>query len=170
MGGREIEILAGLELNDRGDRAVDADRVSRAIEAVASLKMIIPPLVPGVGPFPRAGSLSSKPAPAASEHMALAHLYAAMLADTSLDLIGSSDTLLIEGRFASAPVFIQALAGLRPGMRILVGADEDGITRGALNLGGVPQPKRASLRRVPPLAIDLAQYRAQWREAAERGH
>ena len=45
---------------------------------------------------------------------ALAHLYAALVADVSLDLIGSRDTLLVDGRFAHAPVFVQALATLRP--------------------------------------------------------
>ena len=164
MGGREIEILAGADL---ADSAVDACRVSFAIKAVDAGEMIIPSCVPGVGPFPTANSRILEPRLNNSDPIALAHLYAAMIADVCLDLIGSNDTLLIDGRFAAAPVFAQALANLRPATIVLIGSDEDGVAHGALRLANAGQNRSAPLRRVPPLAVDMAEYRARWREAAE---
>jgi len=164
MGGREIEILAGA---DDSDSSIDANRLSSAIKAVNAGEMIIPPCVPGVGPFPTAKSRSFATKPNTCDAAALAHLYAAMIADVSLDLIGSSDTLLIEGRFSAAPVFVQALANLRPAMRVLISSSEDGVAQGALRLANVKQSEPAPLRRVAPLAVDMSGYRARWREAAE---
>jgi sugar (pentulose or hexulose) kinase len=166
MGGREIEILAGA---DDADTSVDAGRLAYAIKAVDAGEMIMPACVPGVGPFPSANSRILAPRQNSSDPMALAHLYAALIADVSLDLIGSNDTLLIDGRFAAAPVFARALANLRPATIVLIGSDEDGVAHGALRLANVSQSGSAQLRRVAPLAVDMAEYRARWREAAENG-
>lgn len=165
MGGREIEILAGADV---ADSAVDANRLASAIKAVDAREMIIPPCVPGVGPFPTARARILAPRPNSGDPMALAHLYAAMMADVSLDLIGSNDTLLIDGRFSAAPVFAQALASLRSATIVLASNDADGVARGALRLANVEQTESTPLRRVPPLAVDMSEYRARWREAAER--
>jgi hypothetical protein len=100
--------------------------------------------------------------------MALAHLYAAMLADVCLDLIGSNDTLLIDGRFSAAPVFAQALANLRPATKVFIGSDENGVAHGALRLANIKSSGCAALQRVAPLAVDMSGYRACWRAAAER--
>jgi sugar (pentulose or hexulose) kinase len=164
MGGREIEILAGMDV---ADSAVDARRVSCAIKAVDAGEMIIPPCVPGVGPFPIPNSRIPAPRRNSSDPTALAHLYAALIADVSLDLIGSNDTLLIDGRFSAAPVFAQALANLRPATNVLISSDEDGVAHGALRLANVSETGSAPLRRVAPLAVDMSDYRARWREAAE---
>jgi sugar (pentulose or hexulose) kinase len=165
MGGREIEMLAGADITDT---AVDAGRLASAIKAVDAGEMIIPPCVPGVGPFPAAKSRALAPPPHCGDSMALAHLYAAMLADVSLDLIGSHDMLLIDGRFSAAPVFVQALANLRPTMQVLVSSNENGVAHGALLLASVKRSEAAALHRVPPLAVDMSGYRARWRDAAER--
>jgi sugar (pentulose or hexulose) kinase len=165
MGGREIEILAGANVSDS---STDADRISAAIEAVDAGEMIIPSCVPGVGPFPTARSRALATKPNTCDATVLAHLYAAMTADVSLDLIGSNDRLLIDGRFSAAPVFAQALANLRPATNVLVGSSADGVARGALRLANVKQAESAPLRRVAPLAVDMSGYRARWREAAER--
>ena len=101
--------------------------------------------------------------------MALAHLYAALLADVSLDLIGSHDTVLVDGRFSTAPVFVQALANLRPTTQVLIGSDDNGVAHGALRLAGIEPAASTVLQRVAPLAADMSEYRARWREAAERG-
>jgi sugar (pentulose or hexulose) kinase len=164
MGGREIEILAGADL---GDASAAAGILASAIKAVDAGEMIIPPCVPGVGPFPTANSRMLAPRPNTGDSTALAHLYAAMVADVSLDLIGSNDTLLIDGRFSAAPVFVQALANLRPTTVALITGDADGVAQGALRLANVKQSESAPLSRVPPLAVDMSEYRARWREAAE---
>jgi hypothetical protein len=91
-----------------------------------------------------------------------------MLADVSLDLIGSCDTLLVEGRFAGAPVFVQALAALRPTMKVLIGADDHGVARGALRLAGIGHIESPALSQVGALPVEISQYKSAWREAAER--
>jgi hypothetical protein len=94
-------------------------------------------------------------------------LYAALIADVSLDLIGSNDTLVIDGRFSSAPVFVQALARLRATTQVFISSDENGVARGALRLVKGAEPDAAALERVPPLPIDMAGYRDRWRESAD---
>lgn len=160
MGGREIELLAGTDAplqHDAGEAA--------AIKAVESGDMFLPSCTPGVGPYPNAPSRKVLPISGRGTAMVKAHLYAALLADTCLDLIGSCDTVVIDGRFSRAPIFVQALANLRPTMRILVSSDEQGVAHGALRLA--KQARHESLQTISPLPVDMSAYRARWREAAE---
>jgi hypothetical protein len=167
MGGREIEILAGRDAQATASES-GSSRLSCAIAAVEAGEMVLPARVAGVGPFPTAMSRNLAAEPNTHCRMALAHLYAAMLADVSLDLIGSHDTLLIDGRFATAPVFVQALANLRPTTQVLISSDDNGVAHGALRLASVTHTDSFVLQRVPPLAVDMSGYRARWLEAAER--
>jgi sugar (pentulose or hexulose) kinase len=166
MGGREIEILAGT------GSAVDSPQERRAyrselIRAIQQGEMILPAGVHGVGPYPNA-KRPGRPRLETAHPLAHAHLYAALLADVSLDLIGSRGTLLIEGRFAAAPGFVQALASLRPSTQVLIGGDENGVARGALRLANAECPASAPPLQATPLAVDIRPYRERWREAAER--
>jgi sugar (pentulose or hexulose) kinase len=158
MGGREIEILAGPTLGAAPQAA--------AIHAIETGEMILPSGVPGVGPFPNARR-STVASMNRDEMTACAHLYAALLADASLDLIGSCDTVLIEGRFSAAPIFVRALASLRPAAKVFASSDENGVARGALRLASVDCGVPSALQRASPLPVDIADYRARWREAAE---
>jgi sugar (pentulose or hexulose) kinase len=167
MGGREIEILAGTDAASM-DPDIDRGRLDSAIKAVEAGEMIMPSCVPGVGPFPTARKRDLAATSAGRDSMALAQLYSAMLSDVCLDLIGSHDTVLIDGRFSAAPVFVQALAALRPTANVLLSSDDSGVAHGALFLTPGKHPKPAALRRAAPLAVDMSGYRARWREAAER--
>lgn len=170
MGGREIEIVAGSHarphgLTDAGaDAGADDAQKAAAISAIVSGQMILPSYVAGVGPFPRGVPRSVGIRPDA-DRSALALVYAALLADVSLDLIGSCDTLVIEGRFSASPTFVQTLASLRPASAVLVG-DPDGVAHGALRLANVACTSPTQWQRVAPLPMDLGDYRARWREAA----
>jgi sugar (pentulose or hexulose) kinase len=165
MGGREIEILVGADRQHQDAHIPDAVRQASAIRAVESGAMILPSSVPGVGPFPNASRHRGGAQPLTEEAMTLAQLYAALVADVSLDLIGSRDTLVIDGRFSQAMVFTRALARLRPDTRVLISKDEDGVARGALRAVNRGHDA-AALERVPPLPVDVTDYRARWREAA----
>ncbi|MDP9010451.1 MAG: carbohydrate kinase [Pseudomonadota bacterium] len=166
MGGREIETLIGASAR-QSDAPPAPEQIKHAVRVVQSGAMILPSVVPGVGPFPNA-TLRWVGAPQdAGDAVVRAHLYAALMADASLDLIGSSDTLVIDGRFSSAPVFVQALARLRTATRVFVSHDENGVARGALRLVKGAESETTALERVPPLPIDLAYYRHRWRESAE---
>jgi sugar (pentulose or hexulose) kinase len=167
MGGRELEIILGSQ-----GPPIDADLAAKiqrnhAVDAVERGEMILPSPIRGVGPFPNVPKHSAQAASDLSQ-TAVAHLYAALVADVSLDLIGSRDTLLIDGRFSQAPIFVQALARLRPDSSVLVSSDENGVAHGALHL--VQRFRRESTRllRIDPLPVDMSKYRARWREAAEQ--
>jgi sugar (pentulose or hexulose) kinase len=163
MGGREIELLTGNI--PPASSTPDLDQ-HIAVDVIENKRMILPTGVRGVGPFPNAFRAA---ADLKLEHPRIeSQLYAAMLADVSLDLIGSCDTLLVEGRFAGATVFVQALASLRPTMKVLIGADEHGVARGALRLAGIESRDRPALSQVNPLPVEISNYKSAWREAAER--
>jgi sugar (pentulose or hexulose) kinase len=166
MGGRELEVLIGgrAELVDTPGMT-DAWR-DTAIRAIESGEMILPSWAPGVGPFPHAkcGRVGAQ----SMQNEALAYLYAALVADVSLDLIGSRDKLIVDGRFSRSPLFLEALARLRPDTQVLVSQDEHGVARGARRLISGSDTGPVVLAPVAPLRIDMADYRARWREAAER--
>lgn len=168
MRGREIEMLVG----NRAPQYIDAqaERViteNHAIEAVERLEMILPSPIKGVGPFPKAPQQPSV-LPAEHDITALSQLYAALVADVSLDLIGSEDTLLIDGRFSQASVFVRALARLRSETTVLLSSDENGVAHGALNLTGHERAnKTRKLERAVPLAADMSLYRQRFREATK---
>jgi sugar (pentulose or hexulose) kinase len=160
MGGREIELLAGTDAPLHSDAGESA-----AIKAVESGDIFFPSYTPGVGPYPNAPLRKISPIPVRNGAMVKAHLYAALVADASLDLIGSCDTVVVDGRFSRAPIFVRALANLRPKTRVMVSPDEQGVARGALQL--VSQGRHDLLETISPLPVDMSAYRARWRDAAE---
>jgi sugar (pentulose or hexulose) kinase len=168
MGGREIAMLVGEDYltADEGPSAEPWEIA--ALRAIESNEMILPGCVAGVGPFPKGNSLYPNAVRRGRDARALAHLYLALVTDVSLDLIGSRDTLIIEGRFSQEPVFAQALATLRPQSVVLASRDDQGVARGALRLVHGAAVPSAALRQVTPLPADLTRYRARWRDAAQR--
>jgi hypothetical protein len=93
------------------------------------------------------------------------------MADTSLNLIGSQERLVIEGRFAADTVFARALAALRPNQTIYRSQIIDNVPLGALQLVDDRLPPQSALTQVAPLDSDLSGYAAQWRAMAnERPH
>jgi sugar (pentulose or hexulose) kinase len=176
MGGREIEVLMGGASADgtggsaasRLEAANPAAQRDFALRAIEAGDVMLPSAAPGVGPFPNARRSALKVASDTNEATANAHLYAALVADVSLDLIGSKDTLFIDGRFSQSHLFVSALAGLRPDTTVLVSDEEHGVARGALHLVDPSLKYSAVATRVAPLPVDLSPYRRRWREAAER--
>jgi sugar (pentulose or hexulose) kinase len=177
MGGRELEILIGAHAEPNsglGAASAAVDDLDSAMRAIESGDMILPSWVPGVGPFPTAkhGRIGADTRGAEAP----AYLYAALVAHVALGLIGSSDTLVIDGRFSRAPLFVRALAALRPDTRVFISKDQHGVARGALRLvhrAPIDAPA-AELRAaaitldpVTPLPCDLSAYHARWRELAE---
>jgi sugar (pentulose or hexulose) kinase len=166
MGGREIETLIGLDTR-RIDIAPDQPALLAALPHVlASGAMVLPTFAPGFGPFPHGrGRWIAEPAEDSARRAAVS-LYAALVADASLSLIGTQDRLLIEGRFAEGQVFVRALAALRPDLRVYVGKAHNDVSYGALRLLDAALPPAEPLELVEPLEIDLAPYRDRWREDA----
>lgn len=169
MGGRELQVLVG---DEAGQIDISADQPG-LLDAVPTVlgsgAMVLPTLAPGSGPFPgKCHAWINLPHDGRQRRCAAA-LYAALLADASLDLIGSSGRLLIEGRFSRAQVFTRALAALRPDMEILVAQGDADVALGALRLIDPTLRPPGELLQVEPLPGDFATYRAAWLAAIEAG-
>lgn len=162
MGGREIETLVGIATR-RVDIVPDQPHLLAAVAGlVADGAMVLPTLTPGFGPFPDAtGGWHRRPDDWFAQR-AGACLYAAMVADCSLDLIGASGSLLVEGRFAEAQVLVRALASLRPHTRVYTANAHTDVSFGALRLIDPALAPVGSLSAVEPLPVELERYRTEW--------
>ena len=168
MGGREIELLTGLDTR-RIDIAPDQPALLASVpEVLKGHSMVLPTLAPGCGPFPHGrGRWLSMPDNETHRRTAVA-LYAALVSDVALDLIGAGERLLIEGRFSESQVFARALATLRPDMRVYVCHSRNDVSFGALSLIHPGRQTPPALVKVMPLAEDLTAYRQRWRMEAQR--
>jgi sugar (pentulose or hexulose) kinase len=163
MGGREIELLTGGDTH-RVDASTGQHRLLSAVDSVlARGSMVLPTLVPGSGPYGKGpGRWIAKPTDEDARRVVVC-LYAALVADASLDLVGARDRLLIEGRFALSEVFVRALAMLRPDSAVYAGHVHSDVSYGALRLLNPSLPPPGAATRVIPLPNDLREYRRQWR-------
>lgn len=165
MGGREIETLIEFDTR-RIDIVPDQPALLAAVpEVLAAGAMMLPTLAPGCGPFPDARPRWIAEPDDPFARRAAASLYAALVADASLDLIGARERLLVEGRFAEAQVFVRALAALRPETAVYTANAHNDVSFGALRLVDPRLRPQGSLSRVAPLAGDLDAYRARWHAA-----
>jgi sugar (pentulose or hexulose) kinase len=163
MGGREAEAIEDAP-HDDGQTAPEAGHATRLIERGI---VALPSFQPGVGPFPdAAGRWSARPDDP-RDRRAAASLYLALMSDVSLDLIGSREQLIVEGRFAADPLFLGALAALRPQQQVYIADMPDNVPLGALYLFNCSLRPEATLKAVAPLPIDLADYARRWRHEAE---
>jgi len=166
MGGRDAEILGGFDsfdiIRDYDPQAL----LARLPDLVTAGVMALPSFTPGVGPFPDTPGGWENPPSDPMDRRAAAGLYLALMADTILDLVGSRERLLIEGRFAEAQVFVRALATLRPRQQVFVSRAQDDVPYGALRLLDPSLPPPSPLIRVAPLALDLTDYAQAWRRRA----
>ncbi|MBL0768519.1 carbohydrate kinase [Sphingopyxis sp. DHUNG17] len=165
MGGREIETVAGPEAV-RVDHGPDQSRLLAAAENFAGLgTMILPTFAPGNGPFAHAKGEWLGAQPSRLERSAGACIYAALVADASLDLIGAKERILVEGRFAAAAVFVRSLARLRPDLAVCTSPAHIDASFGALCAIDRRIAPGAPLHAVAPLDVDLETYRTKWRAA-----
>jgi sugar (pentulose or hexulose) kinase len=162
MGGREIETLIELHSRRVDIKSDQAAMLAAVPEVLSQPRMILPTLARGFGPFPDGAFEWINRPNSWNERRAAACLYAALVADTSLDLIGSSGRLIVEGRFAEAEVFVRALASLRPETAVFTADAHNDVSFGALRLIDPGLAASGALIRVEPLAHDLIAYRARW--------
>ena len=168
MGGRELELLStrpGERLDDLPDQMQMLDAVAGVISGGS---MALPTLAPGCGPYPDARHRWCHEPSDPDAHRAAAGLYAALMMDASLTLIGSREVVLVEGRFAESEVLVRALAALRSDAAVYVSHAHNGVPYGALRLCNPAMPPPGVLRRVDPLPLDLKSYADRWRLEATR--
>ena len=164
MGGREAEILEDGAPIDPAEREDSLLMLAKAM--VQGGIHALPAFQNGVGAFPNArGGWTMRPQ-TQMPRRAVASLYLALMADTSLSLIGAEESLVIEGRFAGDAVFCRALAGLRPHQSIYLSQVIDSVPLGALQLVDDELPPQATLKRAVPLDVDLGAYAAEWNARA----
>lgn len=171
MGGREIETVIQFDTR-RVDIKPDQPALLAAVPELLELgAMLLPTLAPGFGPFASCRAewvgLPDDWDQDWYARRAAVCLYAALVADVSLDLIGSKERILVEGRFAEAEVFVRALAALRPDTRVFTANAHNDVSFGALRLVDPDLAPQGELVQVLPLEGDLAGYRARWRARVE---
>lgn len=168
MGGREIETLTGIDAR-RLDISPDQPRLLAALPmAIEEGAQLLPTFAAGCGPFPNARGRWVRMPPEEANLRAAVGLYVALVADTSLDLIGARDRIVVEGRFAAAQVLVRALATLRPNTDVFVANTQNDVSYGALRLINPQLVPSSLLTRVAPLEMDLQTVRETWRSQAGR--
>jgi len=167
MGGRESEVMAGIDIFHLTENYDPEALIARLPELIAADVMAFPTFVPGVGPFPSDKGRWINEPESASDKRAILGLYLALVADVCLDLVGSCERLLVEGRFAEAEIFIHGLATLRPDQKVYISNAHDDVPYGALRLIHPHLKPASALTPVRPLDISLDGYRARWRELME---
>ncbi len=168
MGGREIETVIGSDTR-RVDIKPDQPALVEVVPGLLdSQSMLLPTLAPGTGPFPESRSRWLGEPQDRYARRAAACLYAALMADASLDLIGSKERILVEGRFAEAEVFVRALAALRPETTVYTATAHNDVSFGALRLIDSSLRPQGALKVVAPFDGDLESYRTRWRTELER--
>lgn len=168
MGGREIATVVE---RDEGRIDIDEDQpalMAAAADVVSSGAALLPTLAPGCGPFPRHEARWIGAPQGPLHRRAAAALYAALVADASLDLIGSKERLLIEGRFARSAVFARSLAALRTDTRVFTAEADNDVSFGALRLLAPGLAPAGALQDAKPAELDLKAYRALWRSEVDR--
>jgi sugar (pentulose or hexulose) kinase len=166
MGGREVSLLGDVDSFALTRNYHPEALTARLSALIAAGVCAYPSFVRGVGPFPASiGEWCNKPADPDDQRV-IAGLYLALMADTSLDLIGSRERLLVEGRFAQDVIFVRSLAALRPQQRLFLSNAQQDVAHGALWLVSADLPPPCKLESVQPLRLDLTDYAAKWRARA----
>ncbi len=163
MGGREFDLISQNARVKIGLAEIGA--------AIAAGQMALPSFAPG-GPYPNSTGHLVGPEPASeAERAAVGSLYLACMTATVLDMLGSDNTIIIDGGLALNPVYATLIASLRPNQTVLVNADAEGTAAGAASLAFETfgaSPFRDPCTRVEPQVIPgLEAYARAWREAAE---
>ncbi|QUD90616.1 FGGY-family carbohydrate kinase [Phenylobacterium montanum] len=167
MGGREAELIAGLDSFHIKDNYDAAAVLAATPELIERGVMVLPTFAPGFGPFAHHMGRWIDPPDEPNARRAALGLYLALMADACLDLVGARDLILVEGRFAEAEVFIRALAALRPTASLFVSNAQDDVPFGALRLVRPELKPKSALTRVRPLAGSLDAYKQRWRALIE---
>jgi sugar (pentulose or hexulose) kinase len=161
MGGREYDIASGGWASP-----VSMDAVAAVI---AKQAFALPSFAAG-GPFPDAEGSFAGPSVVGEEKAAAALLYIALMTDLSLDLIRSSNPIVIDGGLVKTGLYAGVLAALRPDQDVFTSANAEGSAFGAaaltFELMGI-RPFVNDCQKAAPLIVQgLNGYRTAWRRMA----
>ncbi|KAB2655795.1 carbohydrate kinase [Brucella tritici] len=156
MGGREFDIMTeGLTVPPVIDQP---DIVTRVL---AQHIMALPSAVPGCGPYPNSNLrwINADMANKAERYVA-ACIYAALMTETCLHLLGAGGPVIVEGPFAGNPVYLEALSNFT-GRDVEAVSGSTGTSLGAGLLAGATVPEKHG-RIYRPGNEAYAAYRKQW--------
>ncbi len=167
FGGREFELLSEGASGDIATLAAVQDIITAAAYALPSFS-------DGGGPVPRTaerGRIVGPPPRTPEQKASLASLYCALMAAECLAALGSKHDIIVDGPFSRNLVFLQILAQLRQGQKLLASDLRDGTTAGAACLALMPD---GILPHVPLSLTTIASqnlsnlgpYQTAWRKLA----
>jgi len=156
MGGREFDLMTeGLTVPP------DADLPEIVTKVLAQQTMASPSAVPGCGPYPNS-SFRWVNADTASdmERYVAACIYAALMTETCLHLLGADGPIIVEGPFAGNSVYLDALTNFT-GRKVEAVSGSTGTSLGAGLLAGATVPEKHGLIFRPGNEA-YAAYQKQW--------
>jgi len=164
MGGREFA-----EICERTGCETDGACSIGEIQSVINDGVLaLPDFSSGSGPF---GRRRAEISGAVDAGLALANLYAALMIDLELDLLGASGPVVIDGSFAENEMLCGLVAALRPGCSIARLSGADGVAQGCLRL---VQWESGQYHAPEPVLCEqinlegLGEYRDAWRRRCEK--
>jgi sugar (pentulose or hexulose) kinase len=162
MGGREYDVAS-----NGWARPVSPESVAAVI---AKRAFALPSFAAG-GPMQGHAGQFSGPTVDGEERAAVALLYVALMTDLSLDLIGSKNTIVIDGGLVKTGLYSAILAALRPGQTVHTSANAEGSAFGAAALvfdaiGSNPFVNDCTVAE-PATVGDLNAYRQAWRQQVD---
>lgn len=159
MGGREFEMLTSdWPRPEAGEVAAAVDHM------LATGRMLLPAVVHGSGPFPdRQHEWVGEAPQTAADAYALASIYAALMTDTCLAMLGAGGETIVEGPFADNDAYLQLLATLT-GRDVLSLSGSTGTSVGASMLTSARLAPQSSRRVAPRPMSSEASYKRLWLE------
>ncbi|MEM9196700.1 MAG: FGGY family carbohydrate kinase [Pseudomonadota bacterium] len=159
MGGREHALISG---DDQPGTLAAAEAV---LEAGT---LALPSFSDQGGPWAHSkGQIIGDVPQIPGARSALAALYCALVSDDILSRLGASGPVQVDGPFAKNPVWLAAMAGLRP--EGIVPRDGASPAAGAAMLARARERARSQPAPPPPRPyaqkLDLARYRSLWQTA-----
>jgi sugar (pentulose or hexulose) kinase len=143
-------------------------------EIITATTYALPSFSDGGGPVPHTGGrgrIVGTPPETPEQKASLASLYCALMVAECLEALRSKHDIIVDGPFSKNLVFLQILAQLRDGQKLLASDLRDGTTAGAACLALMPD---GILPHVPLSLTTIASqnlrnlgpYQTAWRKLA----
>ena len=168
MGGRELEALCAGAAPELASMAALVELIDRDVQAWPSFVQQGGPFIGRTGRVTERGALvDATGALTPPQRASLGALYCAQVTALLLQRLGGPDAVVLEGPFATNPVYVQCLAALRPEQAVHVSADPvEGTARGSWLLGrwNAASPMAARLQRIEaaPGGAALLAHHQRW--------
>lgn len=162
MGGREYD-----NISDSWNQPIS----QQAVEAVIARGVYALPSWAAGGPFPETQGVVVGGDVLGEERAAAAALYVAMMTDLSLNLIQSTNTIVVDGGLSKMTLFTSMLAQLRPAQKVVRSTTSEGSAAGAAALAfktlGLAPFKDETIAVSAGRIAGLEAYRETWRQLAD---